>query len=127
MDPLELVWWLLEIGFEVAGDLACEVFRAVCGSLEPATKHALFSTFLCFVAGAALGLLSGLLWSERLLPRPRTAGFSLIASPLVSGFAMHAWGSFRRERDHATSVLATFHGGAAFALGAAIGRFALVA
>jgi hypothetical protein len=48
-------------------------------------------------------------------------------SPLACGVAMHVWGGLRRERGQAPSSLATFHGAASFALGAALGRFVLVA
>jgi hypothetical protein len=127
MDPLEILWFLVQIALEIAGDLILDVGAAVFESLEPSARNALAGAFLCLVAGAALGLLSGILLPHRLLPSPRTEGISLVVSPLFSGFAMYAWGSFRRDRGHATSVLASFHGGAAFALGAAIGRFVLVA
>lgn len=127
MEPLEILWWLFEIGLEIAGDLIFEVGGAVCDSLDPSARDAVVVAFLCFVAGAALGLLSGVVLPDRLLPKPRTAGFSLVASPLACGFVMSAWGSFRRDRGQATSALATFHGAAAFALGAALGRFVLVA
>jgi hypothetical protein len=95
--------------------------------LDPSTQSNLLAALAYFVAGAAVGLLSGVVMPDRLLPRPQTPGFSLIGGPLFSGYAMHAWGTLRRERGHATSSLATFWGGAAFALGAALGRFVLVA
>jgi hypothetical protein len=122
MEPFEIVWFVLEVVLEVVGDALWDI-----GSLDPSTRDALFATFLCFATGAAVGLGSGLVLPDRLLPKPRTAGLSLVASPLLSGVAMHAWGTLRRERGHALSPLATFHGGAAFALGAALGRFVLVA
>ena len=124
---LELVVLLVEFVFEVFLELVCGELGDLFDWLEPTTQSRLLAAFACFVAGAAVGLLSGVAWPDRLLPAPRTPGFSLVAGPLFSGYAMHAWGVFRREGGHATSSLATFWGGAAFALGAALGRFVVVA
>jgi hypothetical protein len=127
MDLLEIFWVVFEIAFDIVGELILEVGQALFESLDPAARDALFVAFLCFAAGALLGLVSGMALPDRLLPTPRTPGLSLIASPLACGFAMQAWGSFRREGGHPAGALATFHGSAAFALGAALGRFVLVA
>ena len=127
MDPLEIVWLLLEIVLEGVGELIFGGCSELFDSLDASTQSALLAALAYFIVGAAVGLFSGIALPDRLLPRPRTAGFSLIGGPLVSGCAMHAWGSFRREGGHDTSSLATFWGGAAFALGAALGRFVLVA
>lgn len=123
----ELFAFLFEILFEILGEGILEVAKAAFGSLDTAVGNALFDAFAWFVVGALLGLLSGVALSERLLPRPRMPGLSLVAGPLASGLAMREWGSFRRGQGHATGSLATFHGGAAFALGMALGRFVLVA
>jgi hypothetical protein len=123
----EIFWMLFEIVFELVGEVVIEIVRALFGPVDPSIGDAAFDAFAWFAVGALLGLLSGVVLPARLLPRPRTAGLSLIASPLACGVTMGAWGSFRRERGHATSSLATFHGGAAFALGMALGRFVLVA
>jgi hypothetical protein len=122
----EILWFLFEIVFELFGDLLLEAFRALFDTFPTPATRALGTVFTCFVVGACLGLLSGVAWPDRLLPPPRTAGISLVLSPLGSGLAMQTWGAFRRERGHSTSGLATFHGGASFALGAALGRFVLV-
>lgn len=127
MDPFEIVWWLLQILFEIVGDVLFSGWGELIDVLDGPSGQTVLETLAWFVAGAALGLLSGIVLPHRLLPPPRTAGLSLVASPLISGFAMRAWGSLRRERGHAVSSLATFHGGGAFALGAALGRFVLVA
>ena len=127
MDGLEIVWWLVEIVLELAGDLFFELGAAVFDSLDASARDALIMTILLFVAGACVGLLSAVVLPDRLLPRPRTPGYSLFLAPLASGYALHAWGTLRRERGYATSPLATFHGGAAFALGSALGRFFLLA
>ena len=129
MDPFEVLFWILHLLFEILGEAALDilgaVFEGVFDGLDPGKRF--FETFLCFAAGALVGLLSGVVLPERLLPAPRTPGLSLILGPILSGLAMYAWGSFRRERGRATTALATFEGGAAFAFGAALGRFVLVA
>ena len=122
----EFLWFLFEIVFEILGDAILQIAKALFGSLDGAAGNALFDAFAWFTVGALLGLISGIVVPVRLLPRPRTAGLSLVAGPLASGIAMRAWGSYRRDRGHSTSSLATFRGGAAFALGAALGRFVLV-
>jgi hypothetical protein len=123
----EIFWVIFEILFEMVGEVLLEIPRALFGSLDEAAGNALFDAFAWFVVGALLGLLSGVALPERLLPRPRMPGLSLIAGPLASGLAMREWGSFRRSQGHTTGSLATFRGGGAFALGAALGRFVLVA
>jgi hypothetical protein len=69
------------------------------------------------VAGAGLGALSLLVWPDRLLRPGSVPGLSLIISPVCAGAALHAWGWLRRRGGHATTNLATFPGGAAFAAG----------
>ena len=127
MDPLEIVWMLLQVLFEIVGDALFSDWGELIDVFDRPGAKAVMEACAWFVAGAGLGLLSGIVLPHRLLPPPRTAGFSLLVSPLISGIAMHAWGAGRRGRGHAVSSLATFHGGAAFAMGAALGRFVLVA
>jgi hypothetical protein len=124
---LELVVLLVEFVFELFIELVFGELGDLFGWLEPSTQSKLLAALAYFVVGAAVGLLSAVAWPDRLLPAPRTPGFSLVAGPLLSGYAMHTWGVFRREGGHSTSSLATFWGGAAFALGAALGRFVVVA
>lgn len=124
---LGLVWCLLEIFFELIFEIVWGAGRAVIDSLEPSTLDAVLSAIAYFLVGLILGVLSAWALPDPLLPPPRTRGLSLLLSPLLSGFAMHTWGAFRRDRGRPASTLATFYGGAAFALGAALGRFLLVA
>jgi hypothetical protein len=123
----EILWVIFEIVFEIVGEVILEIGKALFGSLDASIGNALFDAFAWFAVGALLGLLSGVVLPDRLMPKPRRAGLSLIASPLACGFAMHNWGSSVRGRGRVPGSLATFHGGAAFALGAALGRFVLVA
>jgi len=50
-----------------------------------------------------------------------------VLAPLATGAAMHAFGARRRRRGRATSGLATFWGGAAFAFTMALARWLAVA
>jgi hypothetical protein len=113
----------VELLFEFFGDI---VFGVLADTLSPSAKERLCSAFLLFLGGILLGLLSGLALPERLLPRPRTPGLSLLASPIGCGIVMRLWGDYRRERGHPTTPVATFLGAAAFAFGAALGRFVLI-
>lgn len=74
--------------------------------------------------GFTLGALSSLLLPQPVLPQPATRGISLAISPVVSGLAMHLWGSWRARGPQG---LATFWGGASFAFGCALGRFLTIA
>jgi len=51
----------------------------------------------------------------------------LVLAPLATGAAMHAFGARRRRHGRATSGLATFWGGAAFAFAMALARWLAVA
>lgn len=115
-----------ELLLELLGELVFGGLGDLVDGLDPSTREALWSAFLCFVAGVALGLLSAFALPRRILPTPRTPGFSLVLGPVGSGLVMREWGAYRREGGHATSGLATFYGGASFALGAALGRFVMV-
>jgi hypothetical protein len=126
----EIVWLVFQVLgeflLEVFGELVLGGLGELADGLDRSTQEALWSAFLCFVAGVALGLLSAVALPRRVLPTPRTPGLSLLFSPLASGLVMREWGAHRREGGHATSGLATFWGGASFALGAALGRFVMV-
>jgi hypothetical protein len=76
-----------------------------------------------FVAGTLLGGLSLLFWPERVVSRGSIPGLSLVLGPAAVGAIMHLWGRYRTSRGHVTTTLATFAGGAAFALGTAVVRF----
>jgi hypothetical protein len=76
-----------------------------------------------FVLGGILGGLSVWALPERLLQAGPFPGLSLVFSPLGAGLTMAWWGKFRRARGHATTNLATWYGGGAFALGMSLIRF----
>jgi hypothetical protein len=121
---------LLELFLAVGGEFVVELLmgsRAWWRGAFDEDAAPWLGAVACFVAGGLLGSVSAFAFPGRLLPAPPRAGPSLVVmAPLAGGFAMHGWGSWRRGRGLATSPLATFLGGAGFALGFAFARFALV-
>jgi hypothetical protein len=120
---IEIVWLLLQ--------LVLEGLSAVPGDAHIAIRLASSERFwLCVGAvagGFVLGTVSGLVLPLPLLPAPRTRGISLVVNPILSGVAMHFWGSYRHSRGRSANALATLWVGGSFAFGCALGRFLLVA
>jgi hypothetical protein len=112
---LELV---LQVVIEVFGEVLLELglggLKAVFGRSNRSPVAASLGYLLL---GGAAGLLSLWLAPGRYLRPGPVPGLSLIAAPLAGGLAMHAWGAYRRSRGHATTNLATFHGGASLLFG----------
>jgi hypothetical protein len=78
------------------------------------------------VGGLCIGTLTVIFVPQRVLPEQGMRGISLLISPLVTGVAMKAWGFWRWKREMNYSYLATFWGGALFALFMAAARLLLV-
>ena len=125
---LALLWLVLEVAFEAVvsvldfGSSIADPLEMVLDPPSPRLRACLGYA----VAGFCLDAFSGYVLPSRLLPAPRTTGISLLVSPIVSGVAMHFWGSFRAEHERPVTSLATFWGGASFAFGCALGRFVSV-
>jgi len=119
---LELV---LELLFEGFAEIALEAgLAAAQENLGRHNRNPVLATIGYFVFGLALGGLSLLVLRAGFLAGGAApSGVSLLVSPLVMGLVMHIWGGLRRAYGHRTTNLATFHGGAAFALGVALVRF----
>ncbi len=120
---------LLEILLELVLEIGFQLFVDV-GSIrltETRGRNRRVPAFVATIGFAALGGLVGglslLVWPERIVGRGLFPGASLVIGPLLSGAAMHFWGRRRRAKGRRTTQLATFHGGAAFALGYALERF----
>ena len=78
-------------------------------------------------AGAAAGVLSAWLLPHRLIAaRAVLPGVSLLLAPLATGAAMHFLGKLQRRLGRSPGSLATFRGGALFALSMALIRWWLV-
>jgi hypothetical protein len=119
-----LVQLLIELFFQIITEILWESGSAAYkATYERRNRHIVVAALGYFVAGAALGGLSLLFWPNRFFQPGPIPGLSLILSPLCVGSTMHAWGKLRRKRGRVTTNLATFTGGAAFALGTALVRF----
>jgi hypothetical protein len=119
-----IVGLVVELLLEVLGEAVLEVGLAgLKEALGRENRSPQFAAVGYFILGASLGGVSLLLCPGRLLWQPPVPGLSLFAAPLAGGGAMLAWGRFRRRRGHDTTNLASFPGGAAFALGYALVRF----
>ena len=78
------------------------------------------------IIGSICGVISAVIFPQRLLPPSRLPGLSLIVAPLISGALMKAVGDRRRETGKDTTILATFWGGTIFAFTVAAARFLLI-
>ena len=86
------------------------------------TTHPVVWTLGLFGVGAFIGWLSANAVPDRVSPVVGFRGISLVVAPLVVGALMYAWGRYRKRRELPFTGFATFHGGAAFALGVALAR-----
>ncbi len=125
----ELVAALLEIFGEfllqILFELAAEVVSALIHRWRQSSP-AVSAVGLAFV-GAAAGLVSVWLVPHRLIgTRVALPGLSLLLAPIATGYAMHLLGKRLRDLGRYTSNLATFRGGAIFALSMALIRWWLV-
>jgi len=122
-----LVWSLVEIAIElivqVPISLGIEAYKE---GFSRNNRRPVDATLAYAVLGGLAGLLIVMLFPERLLPDPPIRGASLVLVPIIAGWGMRVLGQFRKARGHTISNLATFHGGAGFAFGAALVRFHFV-
>jgi hypothetical protein len=115
-----LIEFLFQGLLEVLWELVSSSYKATYGR---SNHHPLVAAVGYLLVGAALGAASLLIWPDRFFQPGSIPGVSLVVGPLVAGVAMHAWGAYRKTHGHVTTNLATFLGGAAFALGTALVRF----
>ena len=78
------------------------------------------------IIGSICGVISALIFPQRILPRSRLSGVSLMVAPLITGALMKAVGDRRREAGKETTVLATFWGGSIFAFTLAVARLLII-
>lgn len=115
---------MLQLGGELLFDLfyssADEKFR------RRSRAHPVVSGIGLVAVGAAAGFATGLLLPARILQPSPVPGVSLVLSPLLTGVLMEGYGRWRVRRGADHSFVATFWGGALFALAMASVRFLLV-
>ena len=78
------------------------------------------------ILGAIVGGVSVLFFPHPLTHPSRIPGLSLLLAPMTTGFLMQTYGSWQRRRGGHPTYLATFWGGAGFALAMAIVRWRLL-
>jgi hypothetical protein len=116
--------FILEVLFEILGEALLELgFGAFKAAYDRANRNPLLASIGYLLLGGVLGAGSAWLLPYRIVQPGPFPGLSLVLAPLVSGLAMHLFGKYRRANGHVTTNLATFFGGAAFALGASLVRF----
>jgi hypothetical protein len=126
---VELFLWLLQLVIEVLFYGGLEILAEI--GLSSSRKEApsrpgdgwFFVVVGLFVIGAIVGLLSLLVWPDRVVSRGPVPGLSLVVAPAAVGGVMHFWGRYRASRGHVITTLATFAGGASVGLGTAVVRF----
>jgi hypothetical protein len=123
------MWTALDIIFELLAELLVQVigealievgYQRVRAGPEP--SHPVAATAGLLALGAGVGAVSAWLVPYRLTSWPLAPVWSVVLSPLVVGAALHGFGVWRKRHGHATTHLATFYGGAAFAFAYAVTR-----
>lgn len=119
---------LIQILIEVVAECAYELgLGSVSDKLRDGKKANPYLAFTgIIVLGAIIGFIVTLIFSQRFIADPPIKGLSLILSPLFAGCTLFVFGKLRRQRGHKTSRLATFWGGALFALAFAIVRWIMI-
>lgn len=120
----EIFLFVVQLVLEVFAEALLELgLSGLKQALGRANRNPLLAAIGYLILGGVVGGISIWLWPQRLLRSAPVPGLGLLLSPLAGGAAMEAWGRFRRSGGHATTNLATFLGGAVFALGYAMVRF----
>ena len=124
-----LLEFLGEVVFQIAIEALIELgFEAFVVPRRRRQRNPALVIFGLLVFGALVGLVSVWILPRRIFPAPaHLSGISIVLAPLATGAAMRAFGARRRRRGRATSGLATFWGGAAFAFAMALARWLAVA
>jgi hypothetical protein len=88
--------------------------------------HPAESAVASFLLGALIGGLVSVAWPIRLLSPGPVPGLSLMVTPVLNGLVMEWYGGWRERQGRERFFLATFWGGALFALGMAVVRYLIV-
>jgi len=123
-----LLEFVLELAIWIALQAGVELGLSTARSTKPGRKsvHPVVGWSGAAVLGLMVGVLSTLPLPHHIFADSAMRIASLIVSPLAAGFAMYALGQWRRRRGCSTTHLASFPGGALFALGLGAVRFAIL-
>lgn len=120
---------VIEILLELFGEIIIQVlFELGFGSIIEAFKSRKESNTIMSVIGVILlaiifGFLFSWLLPSRMFPNIPITGLSIILAPLVVGFTMHEIGEWKKKNGKVATIIATFWGGALFALVISLIRF----
>jgi hypothetical protein len=126
---LELIGQLVvEFAFYVVFDFMFEfAYRFFRQPFRPRHEaNPAISAIAALTIGAVVGGISGLIWSERLMPAVAFPGASLVLAPLAGGATMELFGRASEARGWPASFLATWWAGGLLPLGFALARFLMV-
>jgi hypothetical protein len=115
---------LLEIALSLVGELFTDLgWVATAEALRTKRRRrTVLGVFGWFLLGGGLGALSVWIHPAHFVRRKFRLAI-LLGAPIVAGLSMHAYGRFTRRHGKIPSSLATFTGGAAFALGLHLVRY----
>lgn len=127
---------MLEILFAFFGELVFSLlagsvveigFHSLHNSFRPARDaNRLFASVGMLALGLASGLVSALLFHERLTPVTAFPGVSLVIAPVAAGLVLEVIGRLMNRNGLEHTALMTWWGGGLFALGVAAGRLVLI-
>ena len=119
---------LWEVFLQLVSELLFEFGVASLG--EPfrirTRAHPLVAGTGTLLIGGLAGGIVHLVWPMRIFQPGPIRGLSLVLSPIFTGVVMDRYGQWREARGQSRSYIETFLGGALFAFGMALVRFALV-
>jgi hypothetical protein len=107
-----------EVFLEFGGELLISLgIEAVAAPFKKAQTASLgFSIAGIVLMAAAASCLFCVVVPSQLIHRNRFPGISMLVSPLLAGATLHWFGAWRTEHGKHTTRIATFWGGALFAL-----------
>jgi hypothetical protein len=116
---------LLEIAVSLVGELFLELgWIATSHALRTKRRRQTVLGMLgWFLLGLALGALSALIHPAPFVHGAKLRLAILVGAPVAAGLVMRAYGRAARKRGKSPSSLATFTGGAIFALGIHLVRY----
>jgi len=128
-----MLGFILELLLELLAEILLQLFAELLfelgfQSLEHSvrrgrTANPLLAAIGLFIIGAVAGFVTCWILPHPLLrPVALFPKLSLVLAPLATGASMHVYGSWRRRKGGDPSLLATFWGGATFALAMGLAR-----
>jgi hypothetical protein len=119
-----VIEFLFYVVFDLVFEFAWRFFRQPFRPRHEASPVA--SAVAALALGAAVGGISGLFWSQRLIPVVAFPGASLVLAPLAGAVTMELFGRVSEARGWPASFLATWWAGGLLPFGFALVRFLMV-